>query len=229
MDPQHLLEANLALIDRLAGHVCRRFGMNGSDVDDVASMVKLRLMENDYAILRRYEGRSSLATYLTVIIQRLLSDQRERTHGRQSRTPREVPLAEEEAIPLAASDRADEAAFDNELRELSRRGGALIRETMAGWPADARLLVRLRFESSLSIADIARLMKVPQRPLYRRLESLLRRLRDVLIEGGIDSASADDLLEAAHRIEPNFNLAWKTDDAPPTNEIRGRSYSEEQS
>jgi RNA polymerase sigma factor (sigma-70 family) len=233
MDPRELIEQNVELIDRLAGRACRRVGVAVGDVGDVASMVKLALVENDYAILRRYEGRSSLATYLTIVIQRLLADQRERTHGRwrpspdgarlpvRAPRPREVELPAEDVAPLAAKERSDTNTLDGELRDLSRRAGALLRETMDAWPADDRLLVRLRFESSLSIADIARLMHVPQRPLYRRIESLLARLRAVLLKGGIDPATADELVGASQRIEMDYGLAWKNGGPRRTNESTG--------
>ncbi|MDP9190351.1 MAG: hypothetical protein M3P06_01445 [Acidobacteriota bacterium] len=284
MNPRQLIEDNLELIDRLVGRACRRVGVAAGDVGDMASMVKLALVENDYAILRRYEGRSSLATYLTIVIQRLLADQRERTHGRwrpspeaerlgdravlieelvgrQRRSveeampfvrsvdpsitrqevvaiadrlpqrperPREVELPPEDVVPLEAADRADTTTFDGELRDLSRRAGTMLRETMKTWPAGDRLLVRLRFESSLSIADISRLMNVPQRPLYRRLEALLGRLRAVLLEAGIDPATAADLIGAAQRIEMDFGLAWKSGGPHRTNATRGGGSPEEQ-
>src|SRR5436853_6889058 len=76
MDPRQLIEQNVELIDRLVHRACRRVGVPTDDIGDAASMVKLALVENDYDILRRYEGRSSLATYLTIVIQRLLADQR---------------------------------------------------------------------------------------------------------------------------------------------------------
>ena len=37
-------------------------------------MVRLRLVEDDFAILRKFENRSTLATYLTVVIERLCQD-----------------------------------------------------------------------------------------------------------------------------------------------------------
>lgn len=118
----------------------------------------------------------------------------------RSPRPHEVQLPSEEVAPLAASDRADTATLDGERRELARRAGIVLCETMAQWAADDQLLVRLRFESSLTIAEIARRMKVPQRPLYRRLELLLDRLRAVLLTAGVDSAAANDLLDAADRM-----------------------------
>jgi RNA polymerase sigma factor (sigma-70 family) len=285
MDPRQLIEQNVELIERLVHRACRRIGVATDDVGDAASMVKLALVENDYAILRRFEGRSSLATYLTIVIQRLLSDQRERTHGRwrpsveahrlgrhavliedllgrQHRSidevmpmvrsvdpaitrndvaeianrmpqrtprPREVPLPTEDVQPLAALDRADASTIDRELRGLSEHAGKLLRDTMTAWSAEDRMLVRLRFESSLSIADIARLMKVPQRPLYRRLESLLLALRETLLAAGVDPAAIGELLEASNRIEIDFGPAWKNGEQHRTKEETGHASAEEQS
>jgi RNA polymerase sigma factor (sigma-70 family) len=285
MDPRQLIEQNVELIDRLVHRACRRVGVATDDIGDAASMVKLALLENDCAILRRFEGRSSLATYLTIVIQRLLSNQRERTHGRwrpsaeahrvgphaviiedlvgrQHRSidevmpmvravdpaitrndvaeiasrmpqrtprPREVPLPTEEIQPLAARDRADASTIDRELRGLTAHAGTLLRDTMTSWPAADRMLVRLRFESSLTIADIARLMKVAQRPLYRRLESLLLALRETLLAAGVDSAAAGELLEASNRIEIDFGMAWKNGGRHRTKKEAGHSSAEEQS
>src|SRR5687768_6600019 len=82
MDCQELLRSNLALVERLVRFVCQRAQVVGADVEDFASTVKLALIENDYSVLRAWEGRSSLATYLTVVIQRMLADERFRTLGR---------------------------------------------------------------------------------------------------------------------------------------------------
>jgi RNA polymerase sigma-70 factor (ECF subfamily) len=41
-------------------------------VDDLCAEVFVRLLENDYAILRRFRGHSSLATYLTVVSRRIV-------------------------------------------------------------------------------------------------------------------------------------------------------------
>jgi len=285
MHPRQLLETHTGLIDRLAAAACRRAGIGVGEIPDVQSAVKLALIENDYAILRRWEGRSSLATYLTVIIQRLIANQRERERGRwrpsaeaerlgqqavliedlvgrQGRSvdevlpliraadpsmtrekvvaiadqlprrvprPREVTIPDDEDALLPAADRADAHALDADLRRAAARAGALLRDTMNEWPAEDRLLVRLRFESSLSIADAARMLGVAQRPLYRRLEMLLGRLRDVLLTAGIDPATADDLVSAGSRIDIDFGLAWKNGDAHRTNELTGRARPEEQS
>ncbi len=42
------------------------------DVDDLCAEVFMALLANDYAVLRRFRGKSSLATYLTVIARRVV-------------------------------------------------------------------------------------------------------------------------------------------------------------
>ena len=66
--------SELAVIERVIGWVCARRGLRGADADDFASVVKTRLVENDYEILAKFQGRSSLKTYLTAVINRLYLD-----------------------------------------------------------------------------------------------------------------------------------------------------------
>jgi RNA polymerase sigma factor (sigma-70 family) len=71
---EQLFVSELALIERVIAWVCARRCLRGADAEDFASTVKLRLIENDYEILGRFEGRSSLKTYLTAVVHRLYID-----------------------------------------------------------------------------------------------------------------------------------------------------------
>jgi RNA polymerase sigma factor (sigma-70 family) len=53
-------------------------------------------------------------------------------------------------------------------------------------PTD-RLLVRLRFDENLTVAQIARALQMDQKALYRRFERLLRDLRTRMVRLGRDS------------------------------------------
>jgi RNA polymerase sigma factor (sigma-70 family) len=65
---------NLELIEALIASTCRRHNLYGADADDFASTVKLKLIEDDYGILRKFSGRSSLKTFLATVIANLLRD-----------------------------------------------------------------------------------------------------------------------------------------------------------
>ena len=77
-----LFVSQLPLIERVIAFVSSREHLAPSEIDDFSSSATLRLIENDYAILRAYQGRSSLRTYLTVVIRRLLLDYRAKLWGK---------------------------------------------------------------------------------------------------------------------------------------------------
>ena len=243
MNPSELFRANLALVDRVVAGVCRRAGLHDADAEDFASVANLALMENDYAILRTFEGRSSLATFLTTVVQRLLWRERTRMWGRwhssaeaerfgaaavlletllvrdgrsfeeamplvlaidpsldrtsmqqlaarlpqRGPRPRLVPLLEAQDR-LLSSEQTDAGALRADARRTSESAARVVRETLAILPIEDRMLVRFRFAAELSIADTARLLGVPQRPLYRRLEALLNQLRQSLERAGVRAA-----------------------------------------
>jgi len=263
MDPAHLFSENLSLVEQIIGGVCRRARIYGADAEDFASSAKLALVEDDYAILRKYEGRAALSTYLTIVVERLLSDQRMHDMGRwhpsaeaarmgpagllletlvrrDRRTLDEVlphlqaldasltrdqaaamldRLPERRPRPAAADiDQLPEDRFvareepdaplrAEEARRVSEQAGRVVREQVAALDLDDRVLLRLRFVAAMSIADIARSTRLPQRPLYRRFEAMLGALRGALAGAGITHRDAEDVLAAAAVEELDLGLA----------------------
>ena len=74
--------SNLAIIDRIVRFICRRHKISESEAEDFSSEVRLRLVENDYEVFRRFQHRSSLRTYLTIVIQRIYLDYRNHLWGK---------------------------------------------------------------------------------------------------------------------------------------------------
>lgn len=74
--------AHRELIDRAIGSVCRRHRLSGADAEDFAGGVRLHLIEDDYGVLRRFQGRSSLQTYLVVVITHYFQDFRNARWGK---------------------------------------------------------------------------------------------------------------------------------------------------
>jgi RNA polymerase sigma factor (sigma-70 family) len=245
---RELFEANLALIDRVIGRIAAKGGLAGADAEDFASEVRIALMADDFAILAQWEGRSSLATYLTVIVQRLLTDARRHRMGKWRPTAEAQRLGElgvrletlvrrdgrslDDALPLLhaidpsltraraaellarlpermprahtvalaetdladAHASADEAALAFDARKLSVRTSGVMREALAKLPTNDRLMVDFRFGSGMTIAEISRILGIPQRPLYRRFEAVLRELRRTLHAADIDARTIEELI-----------------------------------
>jgi RNA polymerase sigma factor for flagellar operon FliA len=70
------------LIEDVVRHVIRRRGLRQNEAEDFASAVTVRLLDNECAVLRCFEGRSSLRTFLTRVIERLLLDHRIQNWGK---------------------------------------------------------------------------------------------------------------------------------------------------
>lgn len=77
-----LLEANLALVGRAVAFACRRYRFDPDEAEDFGGVVNLKLVDDDYAVLRSYEGRSGLSTFLNIVIQRWALDYRIHAWGK---------------------------------------------------------------------------------------------------------------------------------------------------
>ena len=117
-----LFLSQLAVIERVISFVSSRHHLPGVDADDFGAHVKLKLIEDDYAVLKKFEGRSSLRTYLTVVIQRLFLDYRIAAWGKW-RPSAEATRGGEIAILLERLTSRDGYSFDEacELLETNHQ------------------------------------------------------------------------------------------------------------
>jgi RNA polymerase sigma factor (sigma-70 family) len=82
LPPDQLFLAHLAHIERVAAHACRRHGFSREDTQEFVSAVKCKIIEDDYALLRKFQGKSSLKTYLTVVINNFFKDHLDHRWGK---------------------------------------------------------------------------------------------------------------------------------------------------
>ena len=81
-DAETTFLAQLGLIDRVVSSLARRHALEPDEADDFASYVKAKLVENGYAVFEKFQDRSSMATYLSVVIANLFRDFRTQQWGR---------------------------------------------------------------------------------------------------------------------------------------------------
>ena len=260
MGPEELFRDNLPLIDRVIARVCRNARLFGPDAEDFASAARLQLMDNGYAALRKFEGRCSLVTYLTIVIQRMLMLDRMRTWGRWNASTAAQSLGDlgiraeqlirrdgrtiDEALPilrdldpmltrarleeivaqlperkprlravdaeeieeeLPARESSETRVLERDAQSRSERVTGAIRGAMAEMTLEDSTIVRLHFHTGMTLAEIARALAIPQRPLYRRLERILATLRDALYRAGLDRGSVDDLI-GSKLVDLDFGL-----------------------
>lgn len=79
---EELFSQHFRQIERIIQAVSGRNRMSVEECQELYSLVMLKVIQDDYEILRGFQGKSRWSTYLTVIIQRVLLDHRVKEWGR---------------------------------------------------------------------------------------------------------------------------------------------------
>lgn len=82
IDAEDLFLTSQSLIDRAIGYICRRNRISRDDGEDFGSYVKFKLIEGNYGIIRKFEGRAAFSTYITTVIQRMFFQYRVQMWGK---------------------------------------------------------------------------------------------------------------------------------------------------
>jgi RNA polymerase sigma factor (sigma-70 family) len=194
MTPSELLLANLSLLRELVGFLARRYRLHPEQVDELESFVRLRLVEDDYGVLRQWRQQSTLRTYLTVVVQRIFHDYCNQLWGKwraSAAAQRLGPVAEtlealiyregltfgEAAQSIAAEGRVSYAQLSGLYQQIPPRPGRprqqpigaeeVAAPTTAANPEEA--LLRRSEEDAIgrAVASSLRLLRAQDRVLLR--------------------------------------------------------------
>jgi RNA polymerase sigma factor (sigma-70 family) len=245
-EPESLFLASLPVIERITGILGRRHALADSEIEEFGSWARAKLIEAEYAVFRKYEGRSALGTYLSVVLANLFRDFRNSQWGRwrpSAAARRLGPLAMQlesllyrdghparEAIEVLKARGAPEAelrtlvnriparllarevALDTAVEAAPATGSAdasvqtseaetesaaaerAIGEALATLEPEDGVIIRMRYWDDFSVAEIARILGLEQKPLYRRLEAIQGTLGAALVARGIDRTRVGALL-----------------------------------
>lgn len=113
-----------------------------------------------------------------------------------ARAPRHHDVALEEAEPFARAgiESVEERVVADERRRLAERVSALVSEELAKLPDDDRLVLQLRFEQEMTVAQIARMLGREQKLLYRTIEKREREIGRGLERAGVRARDVLDLI-----------------------------------
>lgn len=178
--PEKLFLIELESIERAIRFACRRGSLRDDDADDFASYAKLKLIEKDYAVIRKYERRSSFAAFISVVVQRMLLDYRIGQWGKWHASA-EAKRIGEPAITIEAMLYRDGRTIDEMLPMLMRRWPEV---TRASIDAVVRRLPtrapRLRAVDLETVGDTIAVSSEP--PFQSERTDLARRIASVVRE-----------------------------------------------
>jgi RNA polymerase sigma factor (sigma-70 family) len=130
MTDEEFFLANRAEIERAVRFVASYARLPPEDADELLSSVNLHIIENDYAVIRKFKGGCSFATYVVVIARHALADMRMQVQGR-FRNSAEAKRLGEPAMRLEALLRRDYATLEDATAAVQREFPALTANEIA--------------------------------------------------------------------------------------------------
>ena len=111
------------------------------------------------------------------------------------RNPRPLLVSDDAAPEVAAVDAdADDRVEGRDRERAARCCAAALDAALAQFAAEDRLILKLRFCKGLKVPEIARIVQIDQKKVYKRLEKLFAVLRRALEAAGVKQADVDKFL-----------------------------------
>ena len=123
MNPEEIYKEHLRTIERIAMCVAHRNHLAPDDAGEFTQEVRVRLLDDEYAVIRKFEGRSSFSTYLTTVITRLYHQWRIEQWGKW-RPSAEAKRLGEKAIVLEKLITRDGFTVAEAMEMLTTRSGS---------------------------------------------------------------------------------------------------------
>lgn len=205
-DPSALFEQHLPLVERVLGSIGARRCRSVDEAEDFASWARLKLLEEDCAILRKFRGRSSLKTYLVTVIQNLFRDYRIAKWGKWRPSAKAKRLGVD-AVRLEILLYRDGLSFDEAAETLRRNHG--VRVSLSELAELAGVLpprVPRRTVGEGALDTVADDGKVDSRIRDGERKEAAERAERAL-SGALDGLDPEDRLILKMRYEDGFTVA----------------------
>ena len=204
VDPASRDEAWAAFVrahSRILFHTAKSSANGYDDTMERYTFVLDRLRSEDFRRLRKYasDGRTMFSTWLVVVARRLCVDYHRSRYGRHRPSGDgygDDVIERKDLVDLVGA-RMDVALIEDRSTpnpEATVEAGEVrhvLHAAIGELPPAERMLLRLRFEDGASVREIVRVMGFPsQFHVYRRLKSVLAKLRDALERRGISESGS---------------------------------------
>lgn len=146
----------------------RSVSLSADDLDDLCAEMFLAILADDFGVLRRFRGQSSLATYLTVIARRLAVKEISQRRNAEAigHVRAQVPVEQ-----LVANAAAPQARLEN---------ADLVQRMMIGLSASEAEIIRRYHLDGKSYREISEALGMPENTIGPTLTRAREKLRKEL-------------------------------------------------
>lgn len=156
--------------------------LDRSAIEDIRAEIFAALIENDFASLRRFEGRSSLATWLAIIARRSCLRWMQKRSQRQEQVNQRIDDLQQEDIAGGTSEDILAALIQTE-------DGLRLRTMLGRLNEGDRSVLRMFFMDGLSYAQISRDLGISINSVGPKLQRAQKRLRQLMETDGQRTAN----------------------------------------
>lgn len=123
MTTQDLYSQHAGTIEAVLAFTCRKHRLSADDADEFSALVRLRVLEDDCAVLRKFGGASSFKGFIVVVINNLFLDWRIKEWGKWRPTPLAARLGRV-AVELERLVLRDDVEYGQAVQWLISKGVA---------------------------------------------------------------------------------------------------------
>lgn len=168
---EHFVDRFMGLVVHVVNHAsaARNIPLTADDRDDLCAEVFLRLVQDDFAVLRHFRGQSSLATYLTVVARRIV------VRSMFDRKPT-MPAAENVSVSSAHSSAPLKPHAEQRLDDQEH-----VQRLLEGLDSRDAQVVRMFHLEGMSYEEISRATGLAENsigPVLSRARDKMRRAAD---------------------------------------------------
>lgn len=162
----------MGLIYHVIHHVshARSIALSAADIEDIAAEIFLAVVDDDYGVLRRFKGGSSLPTYLTVVARRTCVKEVVKRH-------REAELGHLNAHRASVEEKADGKVEAIATAEE-------VEQMLDSLPEREAEVVRLYHLKYLNYRQISKQLGIPENSVGPILSKARQRLRNAAEQRG---------------------------------------------
>lgn len=200
------LRTELGLCEKVITSLARRRCLSLDEQEDFSSWARLRLVEKGDAILERFQGQSTLSTYLATVALNLFRDYRVAKWGKYRPSAAAKRLGTV-AVRLEMLIVRDGLVFDEAVEVLRRNEGALkSAEELEAIAAQLPHRAPRRFEGEETLAQVPSRDRADDRALRGEAIEAARRVGEALREGLLTLPGEDRVILKLH-LQDGFSVA----------------------
>lgn len=207
MNAHEVFAAHHDFIERALKVVCARQHLRGPDSEDFCSAFRLRLIEDDCAVFRKFQGRSSVQTYLVSVVMHFFQDWRNARWGKW-RPSAEARRVGPVAIEFETLIVRDEVGFENACEMLcARHQGSLSRADVEAIAARLPPRQKRAFVSDVEMVSLPSAVTSPDAAFLAEEAGAEARRATAAMCAALGELAVQDMLIVRMLVEDSLSVA----------------------